>query len=135
MFRSLLSTAPYSLDLGLLLARIVSGGSLLMYHGLPKLLNFSERKDSFGDPLGIGSTMSLVGTVGAEFFCAALLVLGAYTRIALLPLIFTFGVIIFIVHGDDPWKERELAVFFLTTYVALFFTGPGKYSVDSMMKR
>lgn len=135
MLKRLLSTSPYSLDLGLLLIRIVSGGTLLMFHGLGKLTNFAERKDSFADPLGVGSTFSLSLVVFAEFFCSALVILGAYSRLALVPLIINMSVIMFVVHGGDSLKQRELPLFFLCSFIMLFLTGPGKISVDSMMKR
>jgi putative oxidoreductase len=135
MLRRLLSTAPFSLDLGLLLLRVTAGGTLLLFHGLSKLTNFAERKETFSDPLGVGSTFSLSLVVFAEFFCSALIILGAYTRLALIPLIINMSVIMFIVHGDDPLKERELPLFFLSSFITLFLTGPGKMSVDGMMKR
>jgi putative oxidoreductase len=42
----------------------------------------------------------------------------------------------FIVHGGDPWGEKELAYIYLAGYLTLLLTGPGKFSVDALiMKR
>jgi putative oxidoreductase len=107
---------------------------MVALHGWPKLANFGERMGRFSDPLGIGSAASLAGAVTAEFFCSLLLMAGLFTRAALIPLIFTFVVICFVVHGDDPAKEKENALLFLVSYVVLFLTGAGKYSVDAWRK-
>ena len=107
----------------------------MLFHGLPKLIGFAERKDSFGDPIGLGKTLSLSLTVGAEFFCSIFLILGLFTRFALIPLMFTMSVVIFVVHGDDPWKERELPLFFLLSYIGIFLAGPGKYSADTVLRK
>jgi putative oxidoreductase len=89
---------------------------------------------AFGDPIGIGEGPSLVLTVFAELVCGVLLALGLFTRAALIPLIVTMAVAVFIVHGPDPLADKEFAILYLVPYVALFFYGPGKFSLDRFMK-
>jgi putative oxidoreductase len=36
----------------------------------------------------------------------------------------------FIVHFDDPFKSKELALLYLAGYLIIFVIGPGKYSID-----
>lgn len=115
--------------LGLLLLRMVSGG-IMLTHGYQKLLKLSELKSSFPDPLGVGSDVSLYLTIFAELLCAAFLVLGLFTRLALVPLIVTMVVAFFIIHAKDPLGDKELALFYLVAYTTLLFTGPGKFSLD-----
>jgi putative oxidoreductase len=43
-------------------------------------------------------------------------------------------VAVFIVHGPDPLADKEFAILYLVPYVALFFYGPGKFSLDRFMK-
>ena len=126
-------TRPVAFDLATLALRLAGG--LLMLHGIPKLLNFGDRMNSFGDPLGIGSTASLALCVFAELFCTGLVVLGLLTRYALIPIIINMAVIVFMVHGAEPIKERELPIMFLLIFISLFFSGPGKYSVDGLRGR
>jgi putative oxidoreductase len=133
MFKVSQNLRPISYDLGLLFLRIAAGG-LMLYHGAPKLFNFQERFTTFSDPIGLGSGLSLVLVTFAEFFCAVFVIVGAFTRVALIPLLINLTVIVFVVHGGDPIKKKELAVFYLLTYIALFLTGPGKFSVDGMRK-
>lgn len=129
MFKASQNAKAISVDLGLLLFRLASGG-LMLLHGAPKLFNFSARWHKFSDPLGLGPEVSFILSTFAEFFCAVFLVAGAFTRLALVPLIINMIVIVFVVHGSDPAGKKEAALFFLVAYCALFFTGPGKYSLD-----
>lgn len=99
-------------------------------HGWPKLMHFSERMDSFADPFGLGSALSLVLIVFAEVVCAALVVLGLWTRAALIPLIIGMAVIAFMVKGDADFREKELALVYLFAFVTLLFTGSGRFAID-----
>ena len=63
-----------------------------------------------------------------------LVALGALTRLAVIPLIITMMVAVFLIHGDDPWAKKELAAFFLGIYAALLLTGAGRYSVDAKLR-
>jgi putative oxidoreductase len=121
---------PPSADLGVLILR-VGISALMLTHGYAKLQGFLSGDHSFADPIGIGEELSYILTIGAEFGCSILLVLGLFTRAALIPLIFTMLVVALIVHGDDPLSEKEHSISFLIVYLTLFLTGPGKYSVDS----
>lgn len=86
--------------------------------------------ESFYNLFGIGSVASLTGAVFAEVVCAALVSIGLFTRAALIPLIFTMAIAAFVVKAGAPFADRELALLFLGAYVALFLTGPGKFSID-----
>ena len=118
-------------DLGLFALR-VTGGGLMMVHGIAKL-GFTPSE--FPDPLGVGATISHALAVFAEVGCAAALVLGAFTRFALVPLITTMLVAALMVHGADPWHKKELSVIYLCIYVGLMLTGPGRLSVDAWLSR
>lgn len=117
-------------SLGLLILRIWIGLMMALGHGLGKLTAFGERAANFPDPIGVGSPLSLSLAVFAEFFCSLALVLGLFTRAAVVPLIITMLVAALVIHADDPWRRKELAVAFLAPFIALYFTGPGKYSLD-----
>ncbi|MFD2571398.1 DoxX family protein [Spirosoma soli] len=121
--------SPSAVHSWLLLLRISVNGFMLT-HGIPKLIRILNGDMSFGDPLGIGSGPSLVLATFAEAGCAVLVLLGFYTRLATLPLMFTMLVAAFIAHGGDPFGKKELSLLYLLIYATLFFVGPGKYSID-----
>ncbi|MBK6541506.1 MAG: DoxX family protein [Flavobacteriales bacterium] len=125
-----LNSEPIQEDLGLLSLRLTAGGIMLWQHGWPKLMGFADRMDKFADPFGIGPTASLALIVFAEVFCAALVVLGLWTRAALIPLIIGMAVIVFMLKSGDPFGEKEMPAVYLAMYVVLLFTGSGRYSID-----
>lgn len=128
----MLLSGPKQISLGLLVLRLSLGGMMLV-HGIPKLLNFSKMAGQFPDPLGMGSQLSLISAIGAEVGCSVLLIVGLLTRLAALPLAFTMGVALFVVHGDDPWGKKELAAIYLAGYLVVLLAGPGRYSLDAML--
>ncbi len=118
-----------TVDLGLLILRV--GISLLMIpHGWSKLEQLRTNPDDFYNFLGLGSELSLLLTVIAEFFCSILLILGIGTRLILIPLMIAMLVAVFMVLVDRPFADKELALLYLVPYLTLFITGPGKHSLD-----
>lgn len=126
----LLNSEPVGLDFGLLLLRVIAGGGMLYGHGWTKLMNFSERMDTFYDPIGMGSVLALSLVVFAEVVCSAMVMLGLWLRVSTLPLIIAMAVAAFMANGDGPFKELELALVYLGAFLALFFTGSGRFSID-----
>ena len=120
-------------DGGILVLRLFFGLTMVFAHGLPKLSGFTDKMDSFPDPIGLGSPVALGLAVFAEFFCGLAVAIGLFTRLTLIPLIITMIVAAFIIHGEDPFNKMELALCYLAAYVGIFCTGPGKYSVDAKM--
>ncbi len=131
----LLNSEPISEDFGALFLRLSAGGTMFWQHGWPKLMSFSDRMDGFADPFGMGGAFSLVLIIFAEVLCSALVILGLWTRAALIPLIIGMCVIAFMVKGDAAFQEKELALVYLFAFVALLFTGSGRYSVDRISFR
>lgn len=122
-------------NIGLLLLRLVCGLTMLIAHGWPKLMDFTVRKDTFPDPLGVSSPVSLALTVFAEVVCALLITAGVFTRWVAIPLFITMAVAFFVIHGADPFKGKELAFVYMGMYGVLAFTGSGAYSVDALISR
>lgn len=131
----LINSEPISEDFGRLFLRVTAGGAMLWQHGWPKLMGFAERMDTFADPFGLGSTFSLILIIIAEVVCSVLVMLGLWTRIALVPLIIGMAVVSFMVKSGKDFSEKELALVYLFAFVALLFTGSGRFSVDRISFR
>lgn len=129
-----MSSGPLSQDLGLLILRLLSG-SVLLTHGYPKFQKILQGDLKFGNPLGLGEVPSLYLSTLAEFLCAILIIIGLYTRVALIPLMINMSVAFFIVHSADVFGIKELALLFLGMFIVLFLTGPGRYSVDNKLDK
>jgi len=72
---------------------------------------------------------------GSEFFGGLLLVLGLFTRFVTIPLIITMAVAAFVAHHGQITGDGEHAFLFLLIFVAFFFIGSGKWSIDYLLKR
>ncbi len=122
-------------DLGLLLLRVGLAGSLVYAHGWGKLMRLLDGSMRFADPIGLGPGPSLGLAVFAEFLCALLVLLGLAGRLATVPVVILFVVAYFVVHGGDPFGEKEKALLFLVGFLALLFTGPGRFSIDGLLRK
>ncbi len=131
---------PMNLALGILLIRVTIG-VLMAFYGYQKLITFETmaasdfwaKEVSF---LGMTGKTPLALTIFAEFFCSLLLILGLFTRLALIPVIICMGYIIacvakfeVIYSGDNGIEMNHAFVYFLI-YFGLLLTGPGTYSLD-----
>lgn len=128
------SGTSYRTSLVLLGARIVFG-SLFMVHGLEKLFLFQQLADVFPDPLGIGHEASLVMAIFAELFCSVAFIFGFLYRLAMLPMIFTMAIALFVIHANDTFAAKELALVYMLVFIFLYITGPGKYALDYFIAR
>lgn len=117
----------------LLVLRIGAGGLMLMNHGYDKLMHFSQRAHRFSDPFNIGPTTSFSLVLFAEFFCAAFIILGLFTRLAAIPLIIAMSVVVWISHNGSFSGKGELPALFLAAFIAILFVGPGKVSIDRLI--
>ena len=125
---------PRSVSFLLLVLRVLFG-ALLMWHGMSKVANVTTAADSFPNPLGLGSRLSFYLVVFAEVICAAAFILGAFYRLALIPMIITMTVALFVVHRGQPFAAKELALIFWVVFVTLYVVGAGSYSLDNIIAR
>lgn len=119
-----------SVDYGLLFLRI-SIAALMLGHGIPKLFKlFGQEEISFADPYGIGAVATLTLVVFAEVICSILIAVGLATKLAALVLSLTMAGAFFIIHANDPFQNKELALIYLVVYVFIGIVGSGKYALD-----
>lgn len=130
MKRIFISTnSPALTGLALLILRIGFGG-LMIPHGYDKLIHFADYKDTFISFIGMSMPLSLGLNIFAEFFCAILVVMGLFTRLATIPLIISMLVALFMSQNGDITGKGQEATLFLLAFVTLTMTGGGKYSLD-----
>ncbi len=128
--------AAKTTDFALLLLRVGFSAFMIFGHGYPKVQKLLASGDiKFASVMGLSPMVSLSLAVFAEFFCSVLLILGLLTRFATIPLIITMLVAVFVVHGADPFGDKEMGLHYLVAYIVLLFAGPGRYSVDASLHR
>jgi putative oxidoreductase len=119
----------------LLLAARIIFGALFLVHGIQKWDNFDMLANVFPDPLGVGNNISLSLAIFAELFCSIAFIVGFLYRLALIPMIFTMIIAFFVIHGADPFSVKELSFVYLTVFVLMYISGPGKYSIDNFISK
>ena len=123
-------------NVGLLLLRVGVGYMMLM-HGLTKLKDYGNVNSKFNVQYMndlFGSPVDGFLVIFAEFFCAIFLMLGLFTRFALIALVITMCVAFFKVHHGS-FAEGEMAFLYLIPFICLLLTGPGKFSIDRMIAK
>lgn len=119
-------------NFGMLVLRVVLG-ILLVSHGYSKLIAFNTLRYKFLNFLHMGSTISLSLVIFAELVCSVFLILGLFTRFAVIPIIIAMGVVVFIATHGEILGPGERGTMYLAASIAILFCGPGKISVDGMI--
>lgn len=130
-----IKSSPVINDIVLFVVRIFVGFAMIS-HGFPKLMKLvGDKEIEFFDFLGLGAQNSLLLAVFAEFICSIFIILGLFTRWAVLFLMITMAVAGLVVHSADAFGDREMSLLYLANYIMIFAFGPGKYSVDGMISK
>lgn len=143
--RSLVSSRPIALDVGLLVLRVGVGLSVLIFHGWSKLTGGVERWEKIGGAmgnLGLDFAPAFWGLMAAlaESACAALLIVGILTRPAAVMLAFTM-LVAAVAHLSRPadadgagWAGASHALELLVVSICLLLTGPGRFSLGAWLR-
>ena len=130
--KKILSTLPLDTDLAALLLRLIFGG-LFVYHGYIKFDGYEQFQAMFPDLIGIGGPLSFNLVLFAELGCGFLVLIGLYTRFAVIPILITMVVAFFIAHGAQSFDDKELPFALMMLSLVVFVLGSGKYSADKMI--
>ncbi len=110
-------------------------GLLFACHGAQKVLGWFPKP---GQP---PAQLDMLMTVGGwlELICGLLIAIGLLTRVSAFLASGMMAVAYFMAHakgGFFPIVNRgELAVVYTWVFLFIFFYGPGRWSVDAMMRR
>lgn len=129
-------------DVGLLIARVGAGLLIALGHGrfkLPPSDQFISGVESAGFPAP--AFFAWLATF-AEFGGGLLLALGLLTRPAAFLIACTMLVAALRVHANDPLfaqvakggPSKEMALLFLMPALLFLLAGPGRYSIDAMIR-
>ena len=123
------------LNIALFAVRVFVGFAMIS-HGYPKLQKLTNGEEiQFMDFLGLGATTTLCLVVFAEFIGSIFLILGLFSRFFLAVLTFTMMIAALVAHGGDPFSKMESSLLYLSIYILLLATGPGKFSIDAMINK
>lgn len=132
--KSLFSPIPSNTKTIVALLRITVG-ALILYHGIDVFNQAQIKEYAQWDVFKNSSSPVLLPYVGkaTEFLCGLLLLLGLFTRIGALILIFSMAYITFKIGHGKFWYEDQHPFMFVLFGLLFFFTGPGKWSLDNII--
>lgn len=130
--KRLLSVFPLNTDLATLILRVMFGG-MFIFHGWPKLSGYSNMAKMMGDPIGLGSELSLILVIFSEFICGILILLGLLTRFAVVFTFITMLVAYFVAHAADDFMVKMLPFVYIWLCIVIFILGSGRYSLDAVL--
>jgi putative oxidoreductase len=112
-------------------------GLFMIYHG--KELFESEKIDEYAKwindlHLPAPRTWALIGKA-SELAGGIFLMLGWFTRMAVIPLAGTMLFIIFVIGHGKIWMDDQYPFLFLLLLLIFFVNGPGNWSVDGLIKK
>lgn len=122
------------INIALLFLRIFVG-IMMLTHAYNKIENFDVIAMTFPTPFGMNSWMALTLITITELGCSLLLILGIFTRIAALILMFGMITAAFFTFPEFVFNESELAIMYLAIYITLFITGGGDFILERYIKR
>ncbi|HYA20519.1 MAG TPA: DoxX family protein [Burkholderiales bacterium] len=107
--------------------------------GWAKLHNLDQFTARFVDWQIPFPAFSAALSAGAEFFGGLLIMIGLFTRLTCIPMIFNMVVAIALVviknvHGFDDFVELDEFIYILI-FFWLLIAGPGKVAVDALVSR
>ena len=130
----LFSPSPYAQASAIGIARMILGVFLII-HGIEifdeGLMGEYAKWDSFKN-YPSPAVAVYIGK-GCELLAGILLLLGLFTRLACLVVMANFLFITFFVGHGKFWYEDQHPFMFVLVAAIIFFTGPGKWSIDHLL--
>lgn len=106
---------------------------LLVVHGLPKVLNFQAELGLIEDPFGLEPYLTLCLAIFAEVLCPLLIIAGAFTRLATLPILAVLVVSLAAVHSEWSLGEGQFAWLLAIIFTTLLIAGPGTFALGKRL--
>ena len=133
-----LNFIPLNNDLGLLVLRVLICLNLFLKHGWEKIFSFSNVVSRVPDILHIGVAPTIALAAVSDVACAFLIIFGLATRLSC---VYSFVVIFVAWSVRDHFSyfgrggdHGELIALYLSALIAIFITGPGRFSIDALLK-
>ena len=114
-------------------------GVMFMQFGIRQIAQFNELALSFPSVFGMGAEVSLLVMILIEIICSTLIILGLFTRFAIIPpmvsMVIAECVLIqeLMVQTNVTFQSSQiifLPIMFIGIFLFMMLAGPGKISLD-----
>lgn len=123
------------IHLPLLFLRVAVSLEIMIVHGLKKIGVGVAEAEKVPDPFNLPYALNQFLATSANLFFPLLVIIGLFTRLAILPTLAVTSMGYFVIHWNDSLIERDIPFMYTMVYLFLLFTGPGKYSIDYLIAR
>ena len=128
------SISPVTFNFSLLVFRVSLSLQIIVVHGFKKVgINVAEA-EKIPNPLHFPETFNHAFAVSANLFFPVLVILGLFTRIAILPILAVTLTGYFVLHWNDALLIKDTPFMYSLSYLLLLMLGPGRYSVDYLFE-
>tara|TARA_B100000963_G_scaffold346631_1_gene352059 strand:+ start:85 stop:498 length:414 start_codon:yes stop_codon:yes gene_type:complete len=128
-------------DFTSLFVRMTTGSLMFFLHGLGKITSGQDKWEKLGSTVSevigidfLAVPLGFMASVSESIF-AVFIALGFYTRISSFFLGFTMAVAFSKHLFSDGLKSGEMALLYLIMCIIIYLLGPGKFSVDRLIKK
>lgn len=119
----------------LLIFRIALAAELMAAHGLKKIGIGVADAEVVPNPLHLPETLNQLFATAANLFFPIQVMLGLFTRLAVLPTLAVTLTGFFVVHRNDSLVEKDMPLMYSLAFLLLLSLGPGKYSIDNFINK
>ncbi|KAA0128338.1 DoxX family protein [Chryseobacterium sp. SN22] len=123
------------IHIALLIFRIALSLELIAAHGLKKLGVGVAEAEQVPNPLHLPEAFNSLFADAANLVFPVFVICGFFTRAAVLPILAVTLTGYFVLHWNDALLIKDTPFMYSLCYLFLFFTGPGKYSVDNYLRK
>lgn len=121
--------------LSLLAFRIAVAAELMLAHGLKKIGIGVADVEVVPNPLCLPESLNQLFATTANLFFPVMVMLGLFTRLAVLPTLAVTLTGYFVVHWNDGLMEKDIPFMYSLAFLLLLSFGPGKYSIDNFINK
>jgi putative oxidoreductase len=113
--------------------RLLLAIELFRVHGLKKFRQENGQREHVPNPLHLPDKLNGWVATFSDTIVPFLVILGAATRIAVIPTIGVTAIGYFLVHRKDNPEVRDVPYMYTISLLLLLFLGAGRFSIDSFI--
>lgn len=117
--------------LSVLILRFAISLEIMLAHGLKKIGVGVAVAEQVPNPLHLPEMLNEGFAIAGNLVFPVFVMLGLFTRLAILPILAITLTGYFVVHWHDSILEKDTPFMYSIVYLFILFIGPGKYSLDS----
>lgn len=117
-------------NISMLLFRVILSLELMVVHGFKKIGINVAVPEQVPNPLHLPEALNNIFAVSANLFFPVFVILGLFTRIAIIPILAVTLTGYFVLHWNDALLIKDTPFMYSLSYLLILALGPGKYSVD-----